>query len=117
MDIFEGKTHGFVKGLFLFDNATTHRKRASDALSALKMPLRPKADWVHNPKEPRRMRNAMLPDGTAQPLYFPDNHPTMPGWFKGMKQILQERGIDVSRYSRECAGFKCEVGATSCCLR
>lgn len=117
IDIFEAKTHGFVKGLFLFDNATTHRKRASDALSALKMPLRPKAGWVHNPKEPRRMRDGTLPDGTAQPLYFPDDHPTMPGWFKGMEQIVRERGLHADAYRRECPGFKCEAGATSCCLR
>ena len=34
IDIFEGKTNGFVTGLFLFDNALSHQKRAQDALSA-----------------------------------------------------------------------------------
>jgi hypothetical protein len=37
MDIFEEKTHGFKKALFLFDNATTHQKRAPNAPSACKM--------------------------------------------------------------------------------
>ena len=33
IDIFEGKTNGFATGLFLFDNAPSHQKRAQDALS------------------------------------------------------------------------------------
>ena len=31
--------------------------------------------------------------GKEQSLYFPDDHPTMPGWFKGMEQIIQECGL------------------------
>jgi hypothetical protein len=38
IDIFEGKTKGNSQGLFLFDNAPSHQKRAADALSARKMP-------------------------------------------------------------------------------
>jgi hypothetical protein len=38
IDIFEGKTNGNSQGLFLFDNAPSHQKRAADALSAKKMP-------------------------------------------------------------------------------
>ena len=38
IDIFEGKTNGNAQGLFLFDNAPSHQKRAPDALSARKMP-------------------------------------------------------------------------------
>ena len=38
IDIFEGKTNGYAQGLFLFDNAPSHQKRAPDALSARKMP-------------------------------------------------------------------------------
>jgi len=34
IDIFESKTNGFATGLFLFDNAPSHQKRAPDALSA-----------------------------------------------------------------------------------
>jgi len=37
IDIFEGKTKGFAQGLFLFDNAPSHQKRAPNALSARKM--------------------------------------------------------------------------------
>ncbi|KAJ7328898.1 hypothetical protein DFH08DRAFT_672282, partial [Mycena albidolilacea] len=42
IDIFEAKTKGFAVGLFLFDNAPSHRKRAADALSTRKMLKSPK---------------------------------------------------------------------------
>ena len=45
-----------------------------------------------------------------QPFYFPDNHPTMPGWFKGMKEIIRERGLWLEDgLPAECPGFKCLV--------
>lgn len=34
IDIFEGLTQGWAQGLFLFDNAPSHQKRALDAISA-----------------------------------------------------------------------------------
>ena len=37
IDIFESKTNGLAQGLFLFDNAPSHQKRADDAISATKM--------------------------------------------------------------------------------
>lgn len=33
-DIFKWRTNGFATGLFIFDNAPSHQKRAPDALSA-----------------------------------------------------------------------------------
>jgi hypothetical protein len=38
------------------------------------------------------MRCGRLPNGDPQSFYFPDDHPSMPGWFKGMEQIIKERG-------------------------
>ncbi|KAJ3838001.1 hypothetical protein F5878DRAFT_652312 [Lentinula raphanica] len=92
IDIFENKTHGMMTGLFLFDNAPSHQKRALDALSARKMPKKPCARWTHHANGPR-MRDGQFSDGTAQPLYFADDHPTMPGWFKGTQQILSEQNL------------------------
>ena len=89
VDIFEGKTKGFAQGLFLFDNAPSHQKRAPDALSARKMPKNPSNGWKPHKDSPK-MRDAVLPDGTRQPLYFPEDHSTMPGWFKGMETIIWE---------------------------
>jgi len=37
INIFEGKANGLAQGLFLFDNAPSHLKRAADAISATKM--------------------------------------------------------------------------------
>ncbi|KAF7304186.1 hypothetical protein MIND_00650700 [Mycena indigotica] len=95
IDIFEAKTNGLATGLFMFDNAPSHQKRAADALSARKMPKGPHETWGQQP----RMRPGMLPDGvTYQSLYFPDNHPTMAGWFKGMEQIIRERGLQTAQF-------------------
>ncbi|KAJ3780362.1 hypothetical protein GGU10DRAFT_397818 [Lentinula aff. detonsa] len=87
IDIFENKTHGMMTGLFMFDNAPSHQKRSQDALSARKMPKKPSESWTHHPNGPK-MRDAQFNDGTAQSLHFSDDHPTMPGWFKGTQQIF-----------------------------
>ncbi|KAF7372520.1 hypothetical protein MVEN_00113900 [Mycena venus] len=109
--------------VFIFDNATTHTKRAGDALSARKMPkLIPKdgknflvpGDIV---KINVRMRDGTLPDGTPQPLYFPASHEHA-GKFKGMAVILKERGlVREAKLNAQCKGFKCAPGATDCCCR
>jgi hypothetical protein len=83
MDILEEKNHGFKKALFLFDNATTHQKWAPNAPSARKMLKGPKLGWTR-PGGPKT-RDTILPDGSIQSFYFLDDHPSMPGWFKGMK--------------------------------
>ena len=49
----------------------------------------PKAGWAHHPNGPH-MHPGMLPSGELQDFYFPDDHPSMPGWFKGMEWIIQE---------------------------
>lgn len=46
-----------------------------DALTAKKIPKGPSKEWGQS----NRMRPGTLPDGTAQQLYWPDTHPTMPG--------------------------------------
>ena len=108
IDIFEEHTNKFAMGLFLFDNAPSHQKRADDALSARKMPKNPKKGWTHR-KGGAQMRSTVLPSGEIQDLYFlddlPPNHPNynQQGWFKGMEQIIQERGLwPESGLNREC---------------
>lgn len=63
------------------------------------------------------MRTGTLLGGACQEFYYPDNHPEMPGWFKGMQQILEERGLFHTGLLAQCPGFKCEAGATNCCCR
>jgi hypothetical protein len=117
IDIFEGRTNGFATGLWCFDNAPSHQKCADDALSARKMPKNSNQGWTHR-KGGARMRNATFADGQSQELYWDLDHPTMPGWFKGMEQIIREHGLlpDVGLLA-QCEGFKCEPSRTDCCCR
>lgn len=103
------------KALVALDNATIHSKRAADALSARHMPKYP--GWNNKKMEDVRMRPGVLPSGEPQDLYFPHDHPTHPGEFKGMAQILQERGLPVLRLT-QCSKFKCvDISANCCCRR
>ncbi|KAI0669136.1 hypothetical protein C8Q78DRAFT_1041816 [Trametes maxima] len=68
-------------------------------------------------KQKIRMRDARFSDGRPQSLYFPEGHPQA-GVFKGMTQILEERGFtDTAHLKAECEGFKCPPGASRCCTR
>ena len=53
INIFEAKTNNFVTGLFMFDNAPSHQKRAPDALSARKMLKNPNQRWMSMKGGPR----------------------------------------------------------------
>ena len=99
---------------FRFDNAPGHQKGADDALSAQHMPKFPK--HCHGKPGKCHMCNGQLPNGQSQPLYFPDDHPTMPSYFKGMKLILEEQGfLEEAKLPAECLKFKCEDPKRSCC--
>ena len=55
-------------------------------------------------------------DNTPQDFYFADDHPTMPGWFKGMEIIIRERGLWPQKgLNAQCEGFKCVAGKKNCC--
>jgi len=121
--------------VLIFNNATTHVKRADNALSARRMPKNPLHSWgvavpvkntngaimCHPDGKPQKMKVPMEPghfaNGEPQPLYFPDGHEKA-GWFKGMAQILQERGFEAeSKLRAECVGFQCPPGEIRCCCR
>jgi hypothetical protein len=56
--------------------------------------------------------------GQQQSFYFPNDHPNYPGWFKGMEQIIRERGLwPEGGLPVECAGPKRPDGPASCCCR
>jgi len=77
----------------------------------------PRKGWTHHRGGPR-MRHGHLPSGDVQLFYFPDDHPSMPGWFKGMEQIIQERGLWPERgLHAQCPNFRCPPGHTDCCCR
>ena len=116
IDIFEAKTNGFVTGLFLFDNAPSHQKWAGDTLSACKMPKRPNDGWTHHKDGPQMCNGTFGPTNILQEFYFPLDHPTIPGWFKGMEVIICEWGLwPLAGLNAQCEGFKCIQGHTDCC--
>jgi hypothetical protein len=59
-----------------------------------------------------------LSTGEYQHFYFPEDHPTMPNWFKGMEQIIRECGLwpEVG-LPAQCPGFKCPRDRADCCCR
>jgi hypothetical protein len=64
------------------------------------------------------MRDGRLPTGEPQPLYFPEDHCTMPGWFKGMEIIIWEWGLwPVGGLAAQCPLFHCPPDRTDCCCR
>ncbi|KAF8574367.1 hypothetical protein K439DRAFT_1649791 [Ramaria rubella] len=116
IELFEDNYPGTAVAAFRFDNAPGHQKRADNALSAQYMPKLAK-HW-HGKNGKCRMRNGTLPNGQPQEFYFPDDHPTTPGYFKGMKLILEERGFtEESDKWAECPAFKCENTKAACCCQ
>ncbi len=77
----------------------------------------PKKGCMHYPNGPC-MRNGILPNGEPQLFYFPEDHPSMPGWFKGMEIIIRERGLwPEGDLLAQCPGFQCPPDSTDCCCR
>lgn len=63
------------------------------------------------------MADGQHPDGSPQSFYFPEGHERA-GVFKGMQQILEERGFkNLKDLPTECSGFKCPKGSDRCCCR
>ena len=57
-------------------------------------------------------------DNTLQDFYFLDDHPTMPGWFKRMENIIHEWGMwPDNGLNAQCEGFKCIPGHVDCCCQ
>jgi hypothetical protein len=77
----------------------------------------PKEGWTHLPNGPC-MRNGTHPNGEPHLFYFLEDHPSMPGWFKGMETIIRERGLWPEKdLLSQCPGFHCPPGRTDCCCR
>jgi hypothetical protein len=132
MDILD-KFYPDEEHIFVYDNATTHLKRPEGSLSATKMTMNPSANFfVEVNKRDDAGKQLFNPDGSLlkhkicmvdatfngqpQPLYFPTGHP-LAGRFKGMLNILNERGIATAGKRAQCKGFKCTPPALDCCLR
>ena len=125
--------------VFIFDNATTHIKRADGLLSALKMPKGPSESFgveVNDVSEDGRltytpdgkalkkkvhMSEGKLPNGDEQDFYFPmDSEHEHAGKFKGMAIILEEQGYVYAKKMKAQCGKKfldCGPGAVDFCCR
>jgi hypothetical protein len=78
----------------------------------------PREAWAHHPNG-SRMRSGTLPNGEPQAFYFPEDHPSMPGWFKGMEIIIRERDLWPAEGDllAQCPGFRCPPSRADCCCR
>jgi hypothetical protein len=63
------------------------------------------------------MRPGVMSNGVMQSFYFPDDHPTMPGWFKGMEEIIRERGLWPSEGLLAQCQTGCAPDRSDCCCR
>jgi hypothetical protein len=136
MDILE-KHYADEDHVMIFDNTTTHLKRAEGALSATKMPKGPSKNFgveisivndagkpVYGPdgkilKKKVLMANGKFADGTEQQFYHPDSH-ELAGQFKGMATLLEERGFQNVKSKKAQCGKKfmdCPEGPATCCCR
>jgi hypothetical protein len=75
-----------------------------------------KKSFSNHCKGGTQMKNSMFPNGKMQSFYYEDDHPTIPGWFKGMEQIICEHNLwPATGLQAQCEGFKCVPRKTNCC--
>jgi transposase len=111
--------------IFIFDNSPKHVKRGADAPSARQMPkFTPKPtsknflvettdDDGNKVKVP--MTGGYFRNGEPQLFYWPEDH-LRAGWFKGMAEILKERGWENAyQIKADCKSH--DLARTGCCLR
>ncbi|KAB5589655.1 hypothetical protein CTheo_6910 [Ceratobasidium theobromae] len=118
--------------MFIFNNATIHTKLPETTPNVSKMTLGPSQKVKGEEIRPSGQKikvdyaPAVLPNGTIQYLYYPLDHPIEKLWgaFKGIAQILEERGVqDARKLKLVCPagdsqkGQGCQPTATNCCAR
>ena len=124
--------------VLIFDNAKTHVKRPEGSLSALRMPKGPSPNFMVEVNdvgedgklkytEDGKIQKKKIPmsngnfNGREQEFYWPENsnHP-FAGQFKGMVQILEERGFrNASKLKAQCRKkfSDCSPEKNCCCRR
>ena len=97
--------------VFAFDNSSSHAKLADDTLNATNMNLNPGG------KQPI-MRDTIF-NGQIQSMVFPADYPDekLRGNPKGMKIILQERGLWESGLKGFCGNKNVLLENPKCCAR
>lgn len=124
VDIFED-AHPGRKGVWLFDNATSHKAMAPDALIASKVGMRPGG------AQPKMRDGWFFKNGAPirQPMCFSSTHPQHANQPKGAKAILLERGVWRDGMTLSCKTKKnqgpgkesertgCATDKTECCAQ
>jgi hypothetical protein len=99
--------------LFLIDNSQGHSAYADNALLILHMN-------INLGGKQAQMKDGWFIDAggqkVIQPMMFPSDHHDHPNEPKGIKAVLQERGLLQGRHRGRCQS-KCPDEATSCCLK
>ena len=94
----------------MIDNSQGHSAYAEDALLTARMNIKPGGKQA-------RMRNGWYEINgrkVDQSMIFPSEHPTHPGEPKGIKAVLNERGLYRNDLSGKCKS-KCSSDGTVCC--
>jgi hypothetical protein len=115
--MFEAVFPGCV-AVFAFDNSTNHGAMSENALCADRMNVGPGG------KQPIMHPTRFGPNNTYQSMVFGPDHPQNANKPKGMRQILQERGLWRQNLLAVCAlckakdkTVKCDLTRIDCCAR
>jgi hypothetical protein len=81
------------KIVMLYDHSSVHRCMADDALNAKKMNL--------SPGGMQPLMRSTVYCGVPQEMVFPIDHSTHPGQAKGLRAVLEERGVNTSQMKKE----------------
>ena len=96
----------------MIDNSQGHSAYSKDALLSSRMNLHPGGKQA-------RMRDGWFMKGgqrVTQPMIFPADHLEFPDQPKGVKWVLQERGLWVNGLKLKCRD-RCLVGSSDCCAK
>jgi len=96
----------------MVDNSQGHSAYLKDALLSSRINLRPGGKQA-------RMKDGWFMQNDrkiVQPMIFPADHPEFPDQPKGMKQVLQERGVWIDGLLMKCRD-KCLVDLDNCCAK
>lgn len=109
IEIFEA-AHPGCQALFIFDQSSAHASLPPDALRAFDMNK-------SNGGKQRKQQDTVIPQSNPDPRYRgqPQSMMTASGEAKGLKQVLEERGFNISKLKAKCSPV-CPFESQNCCL-
>jgi hypothetical protein len=109
LDIFE-EAHPGCEGLFIFDQSSAHASLGPDALRAFDMNK-------SNGGKQRKQKDTVIPMNNPYAEFRgkPQKMTTEAGAAKGLKQVLEERGFNITGMSSKCSPVCCFEN-NDCCM-